>query len=359
MSDGSAEPADDRLSGYDFELPADRIAQTPAPEREDSRLLVLDRRREDLQHRCFRDLVEFLKEGDLLVVNRSRVLPARLYATRQSTGGRIELLFLEREGSDRFRALLRARGRIAPGETLKLAGRDEALRLESVGERGEWSLREAPGFSIEEVMEAEGCMPLPPYIKRGIDQDEARDLDRERYQTVFAREPGAVAAPTAGLHFGPRLLDDLRRRGVGLAEVTLHVGVGTFRPVEVDHLAEHVMHDERFTVGEEAAQRINETRSRGGRVVAVGTTALRALESAHDPLSGRTNALSGRTRIFIRPPDHPRSIDALITNFHLPKSTLLVLVAAMVGRERILSAYRQAVAAGYRFFSYGDAMLIL
>ena len=357
-----ADPEDGRLSAYRFDLPVDLIAQDPAERRDDSRLLVYRRATGAVEHRRFAAIGEFLGEGDLLVLNETRVAPARLRGRRAATGGKLEALVLEDCGDGTWWALVGTRGRLAADEVLHFP-EGASARLVERGERGRWRLRlvDAAGARLEVVdyLERVGEMPLPPYIRRrDVDPERAR-RDRERYQTTYARRPGAVAAPTAGLHFTPELLDALDARGVQTTRVLLQVGLGTFSPVEVEDLAEHRMHAESFEVSAASADAIARARSRGGRVIAVGTTSVRALESAYSETDGRVVAGSGTTRLFIRPPAILRTVDGMITNFHLPESTLLMLVSAFVGRRRLFELYREAIERRYRFFSYGDAMLLL
>ncbi len=340
-----------RLGEFDYDLPAERIAQHAAP-RGDSRLMVVAAQGE-ARHLSIADLPELLEPGDLLVVNDSRVLPARLFAHRRPGGGKVELLLVERLAPRRWTALARPGRRLRPGSVLEVPGGDEPaleLEVESVDEDGLYRLRgDRP---LGPVLDRHGHVPLPPYIERPDTL-----ADRERYQTVFARTPGSIAAPTAGLHFDDRLLAELDRRGVEICSLTLHVGPGTFQPIRGDRVDEHRMAEERFEVTAEAAEQVNRTRARGGRIVAVGTTVVRTLETVASG-GGRIAAAAGRTGLFIRPGHRFRVVDLLLTNFHLPRSTLLLLVCALGGRERILAAYREAVAAGYRFYSYGDAMLV-
>lgn len=348
------------LDDYDFELPVELIAQRPAPTRESARLLVLDRAsgaviESHSEHRV-RALPGWLREGDLLVVNATRVLAARLVG-RKASGGAAEALLLEPEaGSQGYRALLKCSGRVREGLELDF-GHSEAMPaiVEAMHGRGEVTLRFAPGTDPY----AEGQAPLPPYIQRMRDDDTDRAFDEERYQTVFAREPGAIAAPTAGLHLSESLLAEIDQAGVERAEVILHVGAGTFRPLDREALLRGRLHEERFVLPSETAQAIARTRARGGRVIAVGTTTARVLESrAAD--GGLVEAGAGTTDLFLHPDGPPfRVVDGLLTNFHLPRSSLLLLVAAFIGREPLLSAYRLAIDAGFRFYSYGDAMLIL
>ncbi len=347
-----------RAADLDFDLPPELIAQEPAARREDARLLLLARATGEVRHAHVPDLVGELRAGDLLVVNDTRVLPARLLG-RRASGGRVELLLVApvpAHGDDAWEALVRCGGALQAGEAVTLPGDDTlVLVTRPAGGRAVVCGGTAP---LPELMRRSGRLPLPPYIRR--DDADARDaLDRERYQTVYAERPGAIAAPTAGLHLTQPLLDAVRARGVGFARVTLHVGPGTFLPVRADDFDAHVMHAERFDVPEATAAAIRATRAAGGRVVAVGTTTVRALEAAAAASAdGLPQAGAAETALFIRPGHTFRAVDALWTNFHLPRSTLLCLVAAFAGRERVLAAYRTAVAARYRFFSYGDAMLI-
>jgi S-adenosylmethionine:tRNA ribosyltransferase-isomerase len=343
---------------FDYDLPRDLVAQTPPPRREDARLLVLDRAGGDVAHRGIVDLPDLLRAGDLLVVNDTRVIPARLLA-RRATGGRIEVFLLRAssDAPDSWTAMVRAGGRIREGESVEVEDGAGRIRLLRRSGPGEW-LVAGEVDPLRTIMERAGHVPLPPYIRRE-DHDPREAIDRERYQTVFARRPGAVAAPTAGLHLTEDLLARLARRGVGLARVTLHVGVGTFKPIETERVEDHAMHEERYEVPAETAEAVRRTRAAGGRIVAVGTTSMRALESgAASSADGLPVAGAGATSLYITPGYAFRVVDALLTNFHLPRSTLLVLVSAFAGRERALAAYRAAVAERYRFFSYGDAMLI-
>ncbi len=348
-----------KLSDFDYELPAERIAQVPVEPRDSALLFVHRIAADQSEHRRVRDLVELLSPGDLLVLNDTRVLPARLLGKRAS-GGKVELLLLEPRSAV-WRALVRPGGRLRPGERVEFEGGALAARLLRRLEGAEWEVEvelPEPGARVEDLLERHGRMPLPPYIRRDAGDAELAARDRERYQTVFARERGAVAAPTAGLHFTRELLAALEQRGIPCTHVTLHVGLGTFQPVSAERVEEHVMHAERFVLPEAAARAVRTTRERGGRVVAVGTTSVRVLESCAIG-DGLVRAGSGETRIFLKPGDRLRATDALLTNFHLPRSTLLMLVSAIAGRERILRLYAEALAREYRFFSYGDALLLL
>lgn len=357
-----------RTADFDFSLPPELIAQEPAAVREDSRLLVLRRDPAGLEHRRFRDLLSYLRAGDLLVLNNSRVIPARLRASNARTGDRFEVLLLEENGPNDWWVMLRPGKRARVHTELQFHNAQGALeplraRVVETNAEGHRRLVFSGTPNLLDELERLGEVPLPPYINRpdlGV-----TDSDRARYQTVFAEPPGSVAAPTAGLHFTHELLKQIHSLGVEVQFVTLHVGLGTFAPVKAATLAEHVMHEERFVLSEATAGAINEAKRRGGRVVAVGTTTLRVLETVTALHGGTLAAGVGRTRLFIFPPHDFRIVDALLTNFHLPRSTLLMLVSAfaaprkMVGRERILAAYAEAVQERYRFFSYGDAMLIL
>ena len=338
-----------KKSDFDFDLPPDLIAQAPLERRSGSRLLVVDVAARSKANRKFYDLPDLIQPGDLLVFNDTRVLPARLYG-RKDTGGAVEILIERVTGAREARAQLGVSKKPKEGGIIELA---DGTHITVMGRDGEFFLLR---FEIDEPLERLlsrlGEMPLPPYIERGADAS-----DMERYQTVFAREPGAVAAPTAGLHFDEALLEKLRNKGVDFGYVTLHVGAGTFQPMRAENVQDHVMHREWLNVGAELVEKIRATRAAGHRVIAVGTTVVRALESA--TVEGVLRPFAGETQIFIFPGYKITSVDALITNFHLPESTLLMLVSAYAGRERMLDAYRHAVEQRYRFFSYGDAMLIV
>ena len=343
-----------RIDEFDFELPPERIAQAAPAHRGSSRLLRLDRRSGAVDHGAFAAVAGLLRAGDLLVVNDTRVIPARLHGVRP-TGGAVEVLLVEPTGQNRWHCLLRASRGPRPGETLTFPHGLDAEVVEVAG--GEATLRfRAAGGTVADLLEEVGRMPLPPYIRReagdGLEAD-----DRRRYQTVYARIPGAVAAPTAGLHFTQALLDRIEQSGVRLGALTLHVGPGTFRPVRVENVEDHKMHSERYELSPALAQAVDETRAAGGRVVAVGTTVVRTLEGCAGT-GGRVVAGAGRCDLFIRPGFRFRVVDAMITNFHLPRSTLLMLVCAFAGREAVLAAYREAIRSEYRFYSYGDAMWI-
>jgi S-adenosylmethionine:tRNA ribosyltransferase-isomerase len=340
-----------RLGDFDYHLPAGAIAQAPAESRDGSRLLVIDRGRRALQDRRVVDLPELLSPGDCLVVNDSRVIPARVLA-EDATGRPVELLFLEGETPTRWRALVRPGRRCRPGAVLTVGhARLSVVRVDDDGAR---ALERHDG-DIPDLLAAHGLPPLPPYIARHA---KPASQDWERYQTIYARAPGSVAAPTAGLHFSDAVLGRLRARGVEIHAITLHVGPATFRPIRAEHVESHVLPSERATVPAATAAAVTATRAAGRRIVAVGTTVTRALESAASD-DGQVRQLAGRVDLYIHPGHRFRVVDALVTNFHLPRSSLLVLVSAFAGRELVLDAYRHAVEAGYRFYSYGDATLIL
>ena len=350
------------ITDYDFELPEDRIAQHPAAKRDESRLFRVNRSDGSFSHHRFRDIASFLSPGDLLVVNNTRVVPARLTG-RKETGGKIEVLIIDYAGGMKtldtegvFRCDCLVKASRGPGPGAKLILEDEIEAAVAAVHNGFYEIEfHTEGARVSDFLERKGDIPLPPYIHR--EGDRALAADREKYQTVYAECDGAVAAPTAGLHFTESLMEDLEAKGVEFAEITLHVGYGTFVPVRVDDIREHSMHSEFFTVSGETADRINRAKSEGRWVIAVGTTSVRTLEYAASR-DGTVSAKSGMCDIFIYPPYRFRCVDAMITNFHLPQSTLLMLVSAFAGRETILSAYKTAVERDYRFFSYGDAMLI-
>ncbi len=339
-----------KRSDFYFDLPRELIAQDPLEDRASSRLLVLDKNTGETSHHVFREITEYLHPGDCLVLNNTRVIPARLLGEREGTGAHVEVLLLKRREGDVWETLVKPGKKCRPGTRLSFGGGLlEAEVLETV-EEGNRLIRFAYQGIFEEVLDRLGEMPLPPYITHKLQ-------DRDRYQTVYARYDGSAAAPTAGLHFTRELLEEIAKRGVHIAYVTLHVGLGTFRPVKEENIREHHMHSEYYQVTEEAAERINRTKEAGGRVVCVGTTSCRTIESAADE-DGRVVPQSGNTQIFIYPGYRFKVLDALVTNFHLPESTLLMLVSALAGRENVLAAYQEAVRERYRFFSFGDAMLI-
>ncbi|OLS41565.1 tRNA preQ1(34) S-adenosylmethionine ribosyltransferase-isomerase QueA [Bacillus sp. MRMR6] len=337
---------------FDFHLPEELIAQVPLHNRTDSRLMVLDKATGELKHEIFKNITEYLREGDCLVLNDTRVLPARLFGVKKDTGAKIEVLLLKQLEGDQWETLIKPAKRVKEGTVIDFG--DGLLTAVCTGssDHGGRVLEFKYDGIFYEVLDQLGEMPLPPYIKEQLD-------DKERYQTVFAREPGSAAAPTAGLHFTEELLDKVREKGVHVAFITLHVGLGTFRPVSVDNVLEHDMHAEFYMVTEGTARLLNEVKANGGRIITVGTTSTRTLETIASENDGQFTESSGWTSIFIYPGYTFKAIEGMITNFHLPKSTLIMLVSALAGRENVLHAYNTAVSERYRFFSFGDAMLII
>ncbi|MBE5856466.1 MAG: tRNA preQ1(34) S-adenosylmethionine ribosyltransferase-isomerase QueA [Lachnospiraceae bacterium] len=339
-----------KTSDFYFDLPEELIAQDPLEDRSSSRLLVLDKTTGATEHHIFKEIGSFLNPGDCLVLNNTKVIPARLYGAREATGGAVEVLLLKRNADDVWETLVKPGKKCKPGTRLVFGdGRLKAEVLETVDEGNRLIKFEYEGI-WEEVLDSLGEMPLPPYITHKLQ-------DKNRYQTVYAKYEGSAAAPTAGLHFTKELLAEIENKGVKICYVTLHVGLGTFRPVKAENILEHHMHTEVYQVTEEAAKMINETKAAGGRVICVGTTSCRTIESASDE-SGIVHAGNGDTSIFIYPGYKFKVLDALITNFHLPESTLVMLVSALAGRENVLNAYNEAIKERYRFFSFGDAMFI-
>lgn len=332
-----------------YNLSEELIAQTPAEPRDSSRLLVYNRETDTVEHRIFRDVINYLKKGDVLVVNKTRVLPARMYA-HTANGGAVEVLLLKRLDKDKWEVLVKPGRKCTAGKKLTIS--DElSLTVEDITPTGERIVKFIYDGVFEEILDRVGNMPLPPYIKKKLE-------DKQRYQTVYAKTDGSAAAPTAGLHFTLGLLEKIREKGVEIAEVLLHVGLGTFRPVKEDIITDHKMHSEYYEVDETASEIINRAKREGRRVIAVGTTSVRTLESVADE-AGFLKPCRGNTEIFIYPPYKFKCVDALITNFHLPESTLIMLVSALSDREKILSLYETAVKEKYRFFSFGDVMMIL
>ena len=338
-----------KKSDFYYDLPEELIAQKPAEPRDSSRLLVYHRDTRQLEHKIFRDVIDYLKAGDVLVVNRTRVLPARVYAHTEH-GGAVEVLLLKRLDLTRWEVLVRPGRKCRPGAHL-IVNEELSLRVLSVTDSGERIVEFMYDGTFEDILSRVGTMPLPPYIHEKL-------ADPERYQTVYSKENGSAAAPTAGLHFTPELLERIRAKGVEIAEVLLHVGLGTFRPVKEENVLDHKMHSEYFEISAEAAEIVNRAKREGRRVICVGTTSVRTVETVADE-HGFLRPCKGNTEIFIYPPYKFRCVDALITNFHLPESTLLMLVSALCSREEIMRVYRTAVEERYRFFSFGDAMLIL
>jgi S-adenosylmethionine:tRNA ribosyltransferase-isomerase len=342
------------INQFDYHLPLDLIAQYPADKRENSRLMILDRKKGTIEHKRFYDILDYLKPGDCLVMNNSKVLPARIFGVKESTSAKVEFLLLKRKEGDLWETMVRPGKRLKPGDRVRFS-EDPLLTAEVLDydEDGTRTVRFDYEGVFLEILDQVGRMPLPPYIQR-----ESEEEDKDRYQTVYCKEEGSVAAPTAGLHFTQELLKSAEEKGIKLAYVTLHVGIGTFRPVKCDIIEEHKMHFEEYEISEESARIINQVKASGGRIISVGTTSTRTLESATSS-DGIVHSGRGNTDIFIFPGYHFKIIDSLLTNFHLPKSTLLMLISAFYDRDKITEAYEVAVEDKYRFFSYGDAMLIL
>ncbi len=338
------------VKDYDYDLPEELIAQDPLEDRSSSRLMVLDRQTGDVEHRHFTDILEYLHPGDCLVINNTKVIPARLFGVKEDTQAKIEVLLLKRKENDIWETLVKPGKKAKPGTKLVFGDGLLTAEVVDVVEEGNRLIQFHYDGIFEEILDLLGQMPLPPYITHQL-------KDKNRYQTVYAKYDGSAAAPTAGLHFTKELLQKVKDMGVDIAEVTLHVGLGTFRPVKVENVLDHHMHSEFYMVSQEAADKINRAKESGHRVIAVGTTSTRTLEAAADE-NGRLHETSGWTEIFIYPGYQFKVIDALITNFHLPQSTLVMLVSALAGREHVLHAYEIAVKERYRFFSFGDAMLI-
>ena len=339
-----------KTADFDYDLPQELIAQDPLEQRDSSRLLILDKKTGERTHRIFHDIIDYLHEGDCLVINNTKVIPARLIGEREGTGGKVEVLLLKRKTDNVWETLVKPGKKARPGMRLSFGGGLLHAEVQEVVDEGNRLIRFEYEGIFEEILDQLGQMPLPPYITHQL-------KDKNRYQTVYAKYEGSAAAPTAGLHFTEELLQQIQEKGVKIARVTLHVGLGTFRPVKVDDVTQHHMHTEFYHVSQEAADIINETKKRGGRVICVGTTSCRTIESAADP-QGVVQATEGDTDIFIYPGYQFKVLDCLITNFHLPESTLLMLVSALAGKEHIMAAYKEAVAMKYRFFSFGDAMFI-
>lgn len=340
-----------KVTDYYFDLPQEQIAQDPLEDRSSSRLLVLNKETGEYSHHIFREITDFLKPGDCLVLNNTKVIPARLFGEKEGTQAKIEILLLKRKENDVWETLVKPGKKAKVGTKIIFGGGLLVGEVVDIVEEGNRLIKFTYEGIFEEILDQLGQMPLPPYITHQL-------KDKNRYQTVYAKYDGSAAAPTAGLHFTPELLQQVKDMGVDIAEVTLHVGLGTFRPVKVDNILEHHMHSEFYMVTQEAADKINNAKKNGHRVICVGTTSCRTIESAADE-NGMLKESSGWTEIFIYPGYQFKVLDCLITNFHLPESTLLMLVSALAGREHVLAAYEEAVKEGYRFFSFGDAMMIL
>lgn len=335
---------------YYYDLPEELIAQDPLEDRSSSRLMVLGKKSGEVSHHHFRDILDYLRPGDCLVINNTRVIPARLIGTKKETGAHVEILLLRRKKDDIWETLVKPGKKLRPGAEVTFGDGSLTATILDVVEGGDRLVQFHYDGIFEEVLDRLGEMPLPPYIKHKL-------KDRNRYNTVYAKFDGSAAAPTAGLHFTKELLEEVKEKGVNIAQVTLHVGLGTFRPVKVDDVREHEMHTEWYRVTQETADLINQTKANGGRVIAVGTTSVRTLETVADE-DGHMKAQEGDTSIFIYPGYKWKVVDGLITNFHLPESTLIMLVSSLAGREHVLAAYKEAVKERYRFFSFGDAMYI-
>ena len=339
-----------KVSDFDFDLPEELIAQHPLEKRDSSRLMVLDKNTGEIEHKSFHDVIEYLNEGDTLVLNNTRVMPARLIGENEGTGGKIEFLLLKRIEGDRWECLAKPGKRAKVGQKFTFGEGKLICTVVDIVEEGNRIIEFSYEGIFEQVLDELGEMPLPPYITEKLE-------DKERYQTVYSKEKGSAAAPTAGLHFTEELLKEIKAKGVNIAYLTLHVGLGTFRPVKVEDINEHIMHSEYYHLDNENADLINETKKRGNKVIAVGTTSTRTLETIGDD-NGFVREQSGWTDIFIYPGYKYKVIDELITNFHLPESTLIMLVSALAGKEHVMNAYNEAVKEKYRFFSFGDSMLI-
>lgn len=339
-----------KLHDFYYDLPQELIAQDPLEDRASSRLMLLDKNNGDIKHEVFHNIVNYIKPGDCLVINDTKVIPARLFGVKKDTGAKIEVLLLTRKDKDCWEVLVKPGRKAKPGTVISFGGGLLECTVEKVVDDGNRIIRFSYEGIFEEILDKLGQMPLPPYITHEL-------KDKNRYQTVYAKNEGSAAAPTAGLHFTKELLAQIEEMGVKIAHVTLHVGLGTFRPVKVDEITEHHMHSEYYCIEQSEADKINETKKNGGRIISVGTTSCRTLESAADD-DGMLKAGSGWTDIFIYPGYSFKVIDCLITNFHLPESTLLMLVSALAGRDNVMKAYEEAVAEKYRFFSFGDAMFI-
>ena len=340
-----------KTADFYFDLPQELIAQDPLEDRSSSRLMVLDRKTGEIEHHIFKEVIDYLNPGDCLVVNNTKVIPARLFGSKEGTEAKIEILLLKRKENDVWETLVKPGKKAKPGTRISFGDGLLTGEVIDVVEEGNRLIKFTYDGIFEEILDQLGQMPLPPYITHQL-------KDKNRYQTVYAKHDGYAAAPTAGLHFTPELLEAIKAKGVNIAHVTLHVGLGTFRPVKVEDVTNHHMHSEFYIVEEDQAKLINETKQRGGKIVSVGTTSCRTLESATDD-QGVLHAGSGWTDIFIYPGYQFKMIDRLITNFHLPESTLLMLVSALAGKDNIMAAYEEAVKERYRFFSFGDAMMIL
>jgi len=339
-----------KVSEFNYELPENLIAQVPIKKRDESRLMVLNKEKQNIEHKVFKDILDYLKPGDLLVINNTRVIPARLYGIKKQTGAKVEILLLKNLENDIWEAMVKPGKKLMPGAEVIFGGGILRAEILEVLEGGNRKIKFEYEGIFNEILNEIGMMPLPPYIHEKL-------KEKDRYQTIYAKNEGSAAAPTAGLHFTEELIKKIKEKGIDIANVTLHVGIGTFRPVKVDVIEEHDMHSEYFYIKEEDVEKINTTKEKGGRVIAVGTTSCRVLESISDE-TGKVKKIESNTNIFIYPGYTFKCIDGLITNFHLPESTLIMLVSAFANKEYILKAYKEAVDKEYKFFSFGDAMFI-
>ena len=345
------------ISEFDYVLPENLIAQLPADKRENSKMLVLDKNKQTLEHKHFFDITDYIDSNSILVLNNTKVLPARLYGTKE-TGAKIEVFLLESQGEGKFwSCLIKPSKRVKPDNIITISEELKVRPIKRLEDDGEWLVELIHEGDLFEILHKVGNIPLPPYIERKLKSDELKQFDMERYQTVYAKDEGSVAAPTAGLHFTQEILEKLKAKGVEIVYVTLNVGLGTFRPVKCENILEHKMHSETFEITQEAADKINCAKEQGKKLIAVGTTTVRTLETAYQKY-GCIKACHDHSELFIYPPYEFKIINSLITNFHLPKSTLLMLVSALAGKDFIFNAYKEAIKNEYRFFSYGDCMLI-
>lgn len=345
------------ISEFDYELPENLIAQLPADKRENSKMLVLDKNDKTIEHKHFFDITDYIDSDSILVLNNTKVLPARLYGTKE-TGAKIEVFLLESQGEGKFwSCLIKPSKRVKPDNIITISDELKVRPIKRLEDDGEWLVELIYDGDLFEILHKVGNIPLPPYIERKLKSEELKQFDMERYQTVYAKDEGSVAAPTAGLHFTQEILEKLKSKGVEIAYVTLNVGLGTFRPVKCENILDHKMHSETFEITQDAADKINLAKEQGKKLIAVGTTTVRTLETAYQKY-GCIKACHDHSELFIYPPYEFKVIDKLITNFHLPKSTLLMLVSALAGKDFIFKAYEEAIKNEYRFFSYGDCMLI-
>ena len=344
------------ISEFDYNLPENLIAQMPADKRQNSKMLVLDKKNQILHHKHFFDIVDYIDENSILVLNNTKVLPARLYGTKD-TGAKIEVFLLESKDNKQWSCLIKPSKRVKPNNIITISEELKVIPIKRLEDDGEWLVELEYEGDLFDILHKVGNIPLPPYIERKLKTEELKQFDMERYQTVYAKDEGSVAAPTAGLHFTEEILQKLQNKGVEITYVTLNVGLGTFRPVKCDNILDHKMHSETFEITQEAANKINTAKAKGKKLVAVGTTTVRTLETAFQKY-GCIQACNSHSELFIYPPYEFKVVDELITNFHLPKSTLLMLVSALAGKDFIFRAYNEAIENKYRFFSYGDCMLI-